>query len=306
MTMHTQAAAGRWQIPSGNAARLSALVRTAVQAVVLPAVLPVVQALLLALVPAWVAVLAMGPGTARAGEVLDRVASSHTLKVCIWPDYYGITYRDARTGRLTGIDAELSAELAKDLGARLQHVDSSFSRLVPDLLESRCDVAMFAVGILPQRQQQLRFTQPYLSSDIYGITTKSNPAVRSWADIDQPGVQVAVQRGTFMEPVMRESLKHAHLVLVEPPQTREKELMAGRVDVFMTDYPYSRKLLDSSDWVQLIAPPQPFHVLPYGYAASPADAQWLARLNQFVSDIKRDGRLARAARHNGLTAIVAP
>ncbi|MCP4515929.1 MAG: transporter substrate-binding domain-containing protein, partial [Delftia sp.] len=194
MTMHTQAAAGRWQIPSGNAARLSALVRAAVQAVVLPAVLPVVQALLLALVPVWVAVLAMGPGAARAGEVLDRVASSHTLKVCIWPDYYGITYRDARTGRLTGIDAELSAELAKDLGARLQHVDSSFSRLVPDLLESRCDVAMFAVGILPQRQQQLRFTQPYLSSDIYGITTKSNPAVRSWAEIDQPGVQVAVQR----------------------------------------------------------------------------------------------------------------
>ena len=298
MTMHTQAAAGRWRIPSGNAARLYALV----QAVVLP----VVQAVLLALVPVWVAVLAMGPGTARAGEVLDRVASSHTLKVCIWPDYYGITYRDARTGRLTGIDAELSAELAKDLGARLQHVDSSFSRLVPDLLESRCDVAMFAVGILPQRQQQLRFTQPYLSSDIYGITTKSNPAVRSWADIDQPGVQGAVQRGTFMEPVMRETLKHARLMLVEPPQTREKELMAGRVDVFMTDYPYSRKLLDSSDWMQLIAPPKPFHVLPYGYAVSPADAQWLARLNQFGSDIKRDGRLDWAARHNGLTAIVAP
>src|SRR5256885_12083132 len=68
---------------------------------------------------------------------------------------------------------------------------SDLPRLIPDLLESRCDVAMFAVGILPQRQQQLRFTQPYLSSDIYGITTKSNPAVRSWAEIDQPGVQVA-------------------------------------------------------------------------------------------------------------------
>src|SRR5256885_8686163 len=56
--------------------------------------------------------------------------------------------------------------------------------------------AMFAVGILPQRQQQLRFTQPYLSSDIYGITTKSNPAVRSWAEIDQPGVQVRSEEHT--------------------------------------------------------------------------------------------------------------
>ncbi|MDR3019265.1 ABC transporter substrate-binding protein [Delftia acidovorans] len=250
--------------------------------------------------------LAQWSGSARAGEVLDRIASTSTVRVCIWPDYYGITFRDARTGRLAGIDAELSVELAKDLGVRVQHVDSSFPRLIPDLLESRCDVAMFAVGILPERQKQLRFTQPYLSSDIYGVTTKSNRTVQSWADIDQPGVQVAVQRGTFMEPVMRETLRHARLVSIEPPQSREKELMAGRVDVFMTDYPYSRRLLDSSDWARLIAPTKPFHVLPYGYATSPTDAKWLARLDQFVSDIRRDGRLARAARNNGLTAIVAP
>ena len=245
-------------------------------------------------------------GCAEAGEVLDRIAATDALRVCIWPDYYGITFRDARTGRLTGIDAELSVELAKDLGVRVQYVDSSFPRLIPDLLESRCDVAMFAVGILAQRQKQLRFTRPYLSSDIYGVTTKSNQTVQSWADIDQPGVQVAVQRGTFMEPVMRETLRHARLVPTEPPQSREKELMAGRVDVFMTDYPYSRRLLDSSDWARLIAPPKPFHVIPYGYATSPADTQWLARLDQFVSDIKRDGRLTRAARNNGLSAIVAP
>ena len=256
---------------------------------------------------ACVALLAgVGPGQALAADRLARIQASGQVQVCIWPDYYGISLRDPRTLQLSGIDVDLAHELAHELGVAVQFVDSSFARLVTDVQAERCDVAMFAIGITPQRQQQLRFTQPYLSSDIYGITTKSNPAVRSWADIDQPGVQVAVQRGTFMEPVMRETLKHARLMLVEPPQTREKELMAGRVDVFMTDYPYSRKLLDSSDWMQLIAPPKPFHVLPYGYAVSPADAQWLARLNQFVSDIKRDGRLDRAARHNGLTAIVAP
>ena len=241
-----------------------------------------------------------------AGTVLDHVKSRKIVRVCIWPDYYGITFRDARSGKLQGIDIELSAELASDLGVRLEYVDSSFPKLIPDLLESRCDVAMFAVGILPQRQQHLSFTAPYLSSDIYGISTKSNPVVQAWGDIDKPGVQVAVQRGTFMEPVMKHSLMHAQVVSIEPPQTREKELMAGRVDVFMTDYPYSRRLLDSADWAQLIAPPKPFHILPYGYAVSPKDQQWLARLNQFVSDIKRDGRLARAARNNGLSAIVVP
>ncbi|MCP5978982.1 transporter substrate-binding domain-containing protein, partial [Klebsiella pneumoniae] len=77
-----------------------------------------------------------------------------------------------------------------------------FTRLVDDLLGDRCDVAMFAVGRLPQRMAQLAFTQPYLQSDIYAITTRSNRLVRDWADIDRPGVLVAVQAGTFMETVM--------------------------------------------------------------------------------------------------------
>jgi len=160
------------------------------------------------------------------------------------------------------------------------------------------------VGVLPQREQALRFAQPYLQSDIYGIATHSSRIVRKWEDIDQPGVNVAVQAGTFMEPVMREALQRANLVVVAPPQTREQELQSGRVDVFMTDYPYSRRLLDNADWARLISPPQPFHPLPYAYAVRPGDAAWLKTIDDFVARIKRDGRLEAAARRNGLTEVM--
>jgi ABC-type amino acid transport substrate-binding protein len=242
--------------------------------------------------------------TAQAGPVLDRVKAGGTLRVCIWPDYYGITFRSPRTQQLGGLDIDLSAEFAKDLGVKLQHVDSSFPKLIEDLTGDRCDVAMFAVGVLPQRAQQLRFTQPYLQSDIYAITTRSSRVVRSWDDIDKPGVLVAVQSGTFMEPVMAERLRQARMVSIKPPQTREQELEAGRVDVFMTDYPYSRRLLDNADWARLIAPPRPFHVLPYAYAVKPGDDDWLRQVNDFVSRIKKDGRLAAAAQRAGLGEIV--
>jgi ABC-type amino acid transport substrate-binding protein len=243
---------------------------------------------------------------AHAGAVLDRVVASGNVRVCIWPAYYGVTFRDPRTGQLTGIDIELSAEFARDLSARLVHVESSFQKLVEDLRDDRCDVAMFAIGVLPERQQVLKFTRPYLQSDIYGVTTRSNRAIRSWADIDKPGVNVAVQAGTFMEPVMAGRLKQARLVVVRPPQTREQELEAGRVDVFMTDYPYSRRLLDNADWARLVSPPAPFHVLPYAYAVKPGDDEWLRRVDEFVARIKRDSRLATAARHQGLGDIVVP
>jgi ABC-type amino acid transport substrate-binding protein len=247
---------------------------------------------------------ACSAGSALAGPVLDRIQAERELRVCIWPDYYGVTWRNPRTQQLGGIDIELSAALARDLGVQLRYVDSSFVTLIDDLKGGRCDVAMFAVAQLPQRLEHLKFSRPYLRSDIYGVTTKSNRAVRQWSDIDQPGVQVAVQAGTFMEPVMKAALKQAKMVSIRPPATRENELEAGRVDVFMTDYPYSRRLLDNADWATLISPPAPFHVLPYAYAVKPGDDAWLAAVDAFVQRIQRDGRLEAAARRHGLSEIV--
>jgi len=240
----------------------------------------------------------------HAIPVLDRIRSQAILRVCIWPDYYGITYRSPRNGQLSGIDIELSTELSRWLGVPLEYVDSSFTKLIEDLHAERCDIAMFAVGITPQRQQALRFSQPYLRSDIYGVTTRSNRVVRQWSDIDQSGVRVGVQAGTFMEPVMADTLKQARSIVIAPPLTREQELEAGRIDVFMTDYPYSRRLLDNADWARLVAPPQPFHPIPYAYAVKPGDEDWLREVDRFVAQIKRDGRLEGAARRSGLAEIL--
>lgn len=255
----------------------------------------------------WVCVVALGcasAGVASAAGVLDRIKATETVRVCIWPDYFGVSHRNPNTQQLEGVDIDLSAELGKDLKAKVQYVDSSFATLVEDVTAERCDVAMFAVGMLAQRLQHLKFSRPYMQSDIYAISTKSNRTVRQWSDIDQPGVLVGVQGGTFMEPVMKAKLAQAQMVVIKPPQTRERELEAGRIDVFMTDFPYSRSLLSNADWAKLIAPPTPFSVLPYGYAVKPGDEAWLAVIDGFVTRIKKDGRLRAAAARHGLLPIV--
>ncbi len=244
------------------------------------------------------------PQAGLAGAVMDRVKATGTVRVCIWPDYYGVTYRNPRNQQLSGIDIDLSVQFARDLQARLEYVDSSFATFIDDVNGDRCDLAMFAVGVLQQRMARLRFTRPYLQSDVYAITTKGSRVVRRWEDIDRPGVLVGVQAGTFMEPVMSAALKQARMVVVRPPATRERELEAGRIDVFMSDYPYSRRLLDNADWAELVTPPRAFHVLPYAYALRHGDEEWFQAVDGFVQRIQRDGRLDAAAKRNGLTAIV--
>jgi ABC-type amino acid transport substrate-binding protein len=235
---------------------------------------------------------------------LERMRQSGQLRVCVWPDYYGISYRHPVTRQLAGIDIDLAQALGKDLGLAVQFVDSSFARLFDDVLGERCDVAMFAIGVTPARQEKLRFTSPYLASDIYAITTRSNRRIRTWDDIDQPGVVVAVARGTLHEPVMREKLRQAELAVLDTPHAREQEVESGRADVFMTDFPYSRRMLGSTDWARLVTPTSTYHVTPYAWAVAPGDERWWQEMEGFVARIKRDGRLSAAARRHGLMPIV--
>nr|WP_319565035.1 ABC transporter substrate-binding protein [uncultured Rhodoferax sp.] len=240
------------------------------------------------------------------GNHLERIQTSHSLRVCIWPDYYGITYRNPKTQLLSGIDIDLAHELGKDLGVAVQFVDSSFAKLIEDVTQDRCDVAMFAIGITPQRSEKLRFTQPHLASDIYAVTTKTNRRIKNWDDIDKPGTVVAVAKGTLHEPVMKDKLKAAQLLILDTPFAREQEVQSGRADVFMTDYPYSQRFLANADWARLVSPPSAYHITPYAYAIKPGDEAWLKRLETFVSTIKRDGRLMTAAKRHQLDPIVAP
>lgn len=234
---------------------------------------------------------------------LERVIAAGEVRVCIWPDYYGISFRNPKTQQLKGIDIDMAQALAKDLGVKLRFVDSSFAKLINDVTQDRCDIAMFAIGITPMRQEKLRFTRPHLISDIYAITTSSNRRIKSWADIDQPGVVVAVAKGTLHEPVMREKLKQATLLVTDTTQGREEEVESGRADVFMTDYPFSRRMLETTDWARLVTPSSTYHLTPYAYAMQKDDNAWHARIEQFIGKEKANGQLLAAIRRHKLDPI---
>lgn len=245
------------------------------------------------------------PATAASSH-LQTIEKTGHLRVCIWPGYFAITYRNPRNGQLEGIDIDLAQQLAHDLKAEVEFVDSSFADLVKNITSDACDIAMHAVGVRPDRAEHMDFSTPYLVSGIYGVAPRTHASIKTWADIDQPGHVVVVQKGTYMEPVMRDTLKKAQVMVVEDFKQREQEVESGRADVFMTDYPYGQRMATQTPWATLLAPETPLAPTPYAYAVPKGDPEWLARVNQFVSDIKRDGRLKTYAEKNGLGPIVAP
>lgn len=233
----------------------------------------------------------------------QKIKQSGKLQVCIWPDYFSISYKNKKTGQLEGIDIDLSQELAKDLGVEVEYVVTHFGVFMSDLQQERCDIAMFGVGITEERAKNIEYSEPYLSSSMYGVASKTNPILESWESMDQPDVIVCVQKGTYMEGAMRKSLKNAELMTVIQNSQREIEVRSGRADVFITDYPYGQKMLQMYDWAKLLTPKQATEQTQYAYAIKKGQPEWLERINIFVQAIKIDGRLERAAQKNNLLPI---
>ena len=165
--------------------------------------------------------------------------------------------RNARTG-------QLSASTSRSLGspgfrpqAGTEYVESSFASLIDDLKSDKCDVAMFAVGMTPQRVAALRFSRP-LSGQRHLCRDDQEQPCHHPLGGHRPPRRARGRAGRHLHGTRDGRCAQAGHDGRDPPaDTRERELEAGRVDVFMTDYPYSRRLLDNADWARLVAPPTP-------------------------------------------------
>ncbi|WP_286239139.1 substrate-binding periplasmic protein [Neptuniibacter halophilus] len=239
-----------------------------------------------------------------ASERLQQIKQAGEVKVCIWPGYFAISYRNPRSGELEGIDIDMAGEFARHLGVNLRFVESSFGKLIDNMSNNQCDISMHGVGVRDSRKPYMEFSEPYLSSGIYAVATRNNELIRQWQDIDQSGNVAVVQKGTYMEPVANNYFKKARVAVVDSFKAREQEVESGRADVFMTDYPYGKRMTALTEWAVLFAPPQPLAPTSYAYAVPKGETAWLEEVNAFLREMKRSGKLAAAAEKHGLSEIL--
>src|SRR3954452_6978280 len=134
---------------------------------------------------------------------LYEITKSKKIRVCQFPLYYSISFRNPKSGEIEGIDADLAKELAKELDAKLEIVETSFATFIADLQAGKCEIGMFGVGATLKRAQAVEFSKPYLVTNIYVVTRKDRSKVKTWEDLDKKGVKAAASLGSYIEVYMK-------------------------------------------------------------------------------------------------------
>lgn len=146
---------------------------------------------------------------ASASEILKQLAPEGRLRAAI---NFGnpILARRGATGEPTGVSVTLATDLAGRLGVPVEFVTFEGAGKVFEAAGSNIwDIAFLAVD--PVRAAQILFTAPYLAIEAACMVRHASPFAR-FADLDRPGVRIAVGKGAAYELHLRRTVKHATLV----------------------------------------------------------------------------------------------
>jgi polar amino acid transport system substrate-binding protein len=210
-------------------------------------------------------------------------------------------------GAIVGVDPDIAAALAKQLGVKFTFTSGSFDGLITSLNSGRYDIAMSSITDTKQRQQGLDDKGKKLGDGVDFVdyftagtavyVQKGNPkGIKSIADLC--GQTAAVQKGTTYEKALTtQSAKCTDggkkAINIEPfeddteAQTRVK---AGGAVAGVNDYPVAIDLVrkaDNGKAFQIVG--QQYDAGPFGIAVNKKSTQLRDALKAAVDAIIKDG-----------------
>ena len=162
-------------------------------------------------------------------RVADLVQSGR-LRVALGLGSPVLAMKNTNTGEVRGPAFDLAHALAKKIGVKLEPVEYPRpGAILGGVKNNEWDVTFLVAD--PARLADADFSPPYMQSD-FTYLVPAGSAKRSVADMDQPGIRIAVPRGDASDLRLTKMLKHAELVRIDSIAAAIDMVRAGKIDAY--------------------------------------------------------------------------
>jgi polar amino acid transport system substrate-binding protein len=235
-------------------------------------------------------------GTAQAafaGQLLDGILQRGELRVGMDPGYLPFEMTDKK-GEVIGFDVDIAKEMAKAMGVKLSLVNIAWDGIIPALLTDKFDIIMSGMTITPERNLKINFVEPYIVVGQTVLVSKQHAGVvQSYKDLNDPKYTITSQIGTTGEQAVKTLLPKANYKSFDTEPEAAMEVLNDNADATVFDLPFCGMFLAQHGQDKLIFLDQPFTYEPLAWAIKPGDYDFLNWLNNFLRQMKNDGRYDR-------------
>ncbi len=194
-------------------------------------------------------------------------------------------------GEPVGFDLDLMREIGNRVDFEPRFQNTTFDGIIPGLTSGTFEMAISAMTITEEREQQVDFSDPYFDAD-QSLLVQADSEIRSTDDLAD--ATVGVQLGTTGAMEANNLAGENKVGDVRTFDTVEDAFTAlenGQVDAVLNDFPVSQdRVLQSDGAVEIV------QTIPTGEQygiAFPTDSPRVEEVNRALAEIKQDGTYAR-------------
>jgi polar amino acid transport system substrate-binding protein len=250
------------------------------------------------------AALAGGLSATAKADALKDLAPGGKLRAAINFGNSVLAQKDPATGEPKGITPDLARELGRRLGVPVEFATYEAAGKVFDAVKTGAwDIAF--VAIEPVRAAEIEFSAAYVIIEGTYMVPKDS-ALKTIADVDKPGVRIAVGLKSAYDLYLTRTIKNATIVRATAGGGR------AMIDMFLNDklevaagvrQPLVAYAKDNPDMRVMDGH---FMEIQQAMGTPKGRTAGAEYLRAFVEDVKASGFVAEALKRSGQSAAVAP
>ena len=236
-------------------------------------------------------------------EIISDLAPTGVLRAGINLSNFLLVTGKTAAGEPQGVAPDMAREVATRLGVPVRYVTfNSPGELADQAGKGVWDIGL--IGAEPQRAETIAFTSAYVEIEATYLVPAGS-RLQTIADVDAPGVRIAVAGRSAYGLWLERNLRHAELVRADGLGAATEQFIQGKLDALAGLKPGLLADLDKLPGARIIE--GKFSSVQQAIGTGKRNTAGAAYLNEFVEEVKRSGLVARLIeRHKVRGLSVAP
>ena len=226
-------------------------------------------------------------------STLESILKKGELRVGFEAGYMPFEMTNKKGG-FVGFDIDMAKEMAKAMGVKFVPVNTAWDGIIPSLITDKFDIIMSGMTVTQERNLKINFANPYI---IVGqtilINKKHEGKINSYKDLNNSKFIVTSKLGTTGEQAVKRLIPKCTYKSFETEPEAALEVVNGKADAFVYDLPYCVVFMAQQGAGKLVFLDKPFTFEPLAWAVRKGDPDFMNWLNNFLNQIKNDGRYDR-------------
>ena len=193
---------------------------------------------------------------------------------------------------VVGIDAEIAAALAEELGMELKIEDVEFDSIIAGVSSGKYDMGMAGMTVTDERKKSVNFTDSY-ATGVQVVIVREDSAIQTVDDITSDN-KIGVQQGTTGHIYASDTPEKGGygedaVIAYNKGADAVQALLTGKVDCVIIDNEPAKAFVEANEGLKILD--TEYAVEDYAICVSKENEDLMNKLNDALAKLKEDGTI---------------